>query len=300
MHLRRYRGMDNEIIKGMYDEWLEMRCVNLTLKHGGAVELNVHAEDVAERLMKFVQGSDAIAFVTYGSDDSPPDEIYHVALLMIRQNHGVEYVDCMADPENTSRVTFEQRCSKLCKEVNKEFVGSNELFAYNKDTKEFDYHLPQCTQNVFVDLYYFEDGMYFFREIDIFIDKKRKDMKKLVEEGVFKVEFIEPILTRERGRMEMFAQRYGMHEGRDCIFWASHIASEVFYTDMPVMTWFDGHAWFNTKRNINIMEAGASIIQYITNAMFASLLQCRKYLLTAPVPQLKDTFRKHTEAQVPD
>ena len=236
--------MNPVIIGHMYTEWLEKNCKD-SLTH---TELNVHMPNMHENLETVVK-KDGTAFVIYGKGEyAPSDEVYHVALLISRKAHGVEYVDCMANPLNESQVMFENKCREMCRSCGKSFVGTNELFSYSKTAREYAHFPPQTAEQQFIGLYQHHPE-YFYKEIEQF-----------------------PLAEQER--MILFAERYAHHDGGDCIFWAFHVATQMVELNLPARGWFQRQSWFVES---DIMKQVPKC--NVTNEIFASLLRCQKRIL---------------------
>lgn len=262
--LGQYRGMSNMILANMYTEWLSNDCED-SLDH---IRLNVNKTN-ADELLEAVVRDNGIAFVIYGEGENhPEDELFHVALLISREKHGVEYVDCMANAFNQSQLKFENKCSEICERYGKLFVGSDELFSYSKSEEEYAFFPPQTAEQQFVGLYQ-EYRDHFFEEIKEFMEEYEK---KLIYQGMQKEAAMDKAAV-EQQRMKKFAERYSYHEGGDCIFWAFHLATQLSKMDISAHDWFGTQTWFKEQ---NIMKAGAEILQYVTNKIFASLLRCQK------------------------
>ena len=239
----RYRGMGSFIIANMYEEWIDRDCDNFVNK----ITINVNAPNMHEHLEDIVKGGDETAFVVYGGKNAPEDEIFHIALLMIRRDFGVEYVDCMANPENPSQMKFEAKCRDLCRRYNKTFVSSDELFSYIPSEETYDFFPPQTAEQQFIGFY--------------------KVHRKYFHASIQKSS------ENEQRRMIQFAERYGGHDGGDCVFWASHIAYHLQNDHISAYDWFRQQDWFNEP---DIMRAGSYILKYVTNKIFESLLRCQK------------------------
>lgn len=236
-----YRGMSALIIANMYEEWIDRDCDDFFYK----VRLNVNAPDMHERLDSLIADGDETAFVVYGGKNAPEDEMFHIALLMNRPEF-VEYVDCMANPENPSQTKFEAKCRDLCKKYHRPFVGSDELFSYRPAKGMYAFFPPQTAEQQFVGSY--DDKEYFHKSIQKFS-------------------------ANEQQRMIQFAERYGGHEGGDCVFWASHVAYHLNRDGISAYDWFRQQDWFHET---DIMKAGSHILKYVTNKIFESLLRCQK------------------------
>ena len=219
----------------MYTEWIECNCGDFITRDS----IHVNASNLHELLETFVQGH-GIAFVVY------EDELYHVALLMSRQKFGVEYVDCMANPQNLGQIKFEEKCRDLCAKHNIAFAGSQQLFSYRHDCQEYEFFPPQTAEQQFLGLY---------------LQHKTHFHDKIKDFG-----------ENEKQRMVQFAERYSTHEGGDCIFWAVHIAYHLQKLPISAHQWFRTHHWFAEQ---DIMKAGSYILQYVTNNIFKSLLRCQ-------------------------
>ena len=242
-HLSQYRGMSGMIIANMYEEWVDNDCEN-SLDHK---RLNVNEPNMQEHLEAVVRDT-GIAFVIYGAGKNrPANEIFHVALLISREKHGVEYVDCMANTYNQSQLIFENKCADICRRYNKQFVGTKKLFSYSESEQKYAYFPPQTAEQQFVRQYQ-QHSEHFFKEI--------KDFD-----------------AAEQQRIIQFAKTYGYHDGGDCIFWAFHVANQLTKLDISAYNWFRIQSWFKEQ---NIMKAGAAILQYVTNKIFGSLLRCQK------------------------
>lgn len=250
--LCQYRGMSGMIIANMYQEWIRNDCED-SLDH---TRLNVNKANVHESIEAVVRDT-GIAFVIYGKGENiPADELFHVALLISREKHGVEYVDCMANPFNQSQFIFENKCAEICRRYGKPFVGSDELFSYSESEQEYTYFPPQTAEQQFVGMFH-KYPEYFFEDI--------KDFD-----------------AAEQQRMVRFAEKYSYHDGGDCIFWAFHIAIQLTKLDISAQEWFERQTWFKKH---NELQAGAEILQYVTNKIFASLLRCQKSKLKQVVMQ---------------
>lgn len=262
--LCRYRGMSKMILENMYTEWLRNHCED-SLDH---IRLNVNEKN-ADNLLEKVVKNNGIAFVIYGEGENHPrDELNHVALLISRVKHGVEYVDCMANPFNQSQINFEEKCIKMCGRYGKPFVGSKKLFSYSESEEKYEFFPPQTAEQQFVGLY-LEHPKHFFEEIEEFMEEYEKE---LIDQGMQKEAALDKAAT-EKQRMKKFAERYSYHGGGDCIFWAFHLATQLSKMGISAHKWFKRQTWFEEQ---DIMKAGAEILQYVTNQIFASLLRCQK------------------------
>lgn len=266
MKLSQYRSIDvastkvekrpayGLMIQNMYGEWLHSHCKDFVQK----MDLNVNSPEFNDTLETFIKKDHGIAFIIYGEGQSAPeDELFHVALLINRAKYGVEYVDCMANPTNKSQVNFEKKCKRLSESYEKSFTGTNQIFLY-LDDERYVHFPPQTAEQQFVGL--------FHHHRDYFDSS---------------IANLEP---SERKRMETFAETYGLHEAGDCIFWANHIASQLSKHDISAKIWFSEQPWF---RETHIMKAGAMILHYVTNNIFASLMRCQKSKLKSIQPTKK-------------
>ena len=256
MKLSQYRSIDvastkvekrpayGLMIQNMYDEWIDSDCKDFVQK----IDLNVNSPEFHDTLETFIKKDHGIAFIIYGEGQSAPeDELFHVALLINRAKYGVEYVDCMANPQNRAQVEFEYKVKSISESHKKSFTGTNQIFLYSDETEEYVHFPPQTVEQEFVGLFqYHRDGF----------DSNIANLQ-----------------PSERKRMEMFAETYGLHESGDCIFWANHIASQLLKHDISAKDWFSEQPWFRETHN---MKAGAMILHYVTNKIFASLMRCKK------------------------
>lgn len=256
LQLCKYRSMNKVIIQNMYDEWLEKKC------HSIKVTLSVSSETLDKDIETFLENSDGFAFVEY------QEPHIHVALLMSREAHGVEYVDCMASPKNEEQKKFESKCKDICKKIGKRFTGSEELFGgiLHPYDDTYVFSPPQAAEQQFVGYYNYSPHE-FYKTIYMFEEK----------EGKWKYYFD----TEEQDRMIFYAERYSAHDGGDCVFWASHVASEVQKLDVSAYDWFRKQDWFEihypTKRVYDdIFRVGSHVLKYVTTQIFESLLQCSK------------------------
>lgn len=260
MQLSEYRSVEVKrpayglMLQNMYDEWLHSSCGDFVEK----TDMNVNSPDFDKTLETFIKKDDDVAFVIYGKGPrAPEDELFHIALLINRTKYGVEYVDCMANPKNRAQVEFENKCKHICMSLQKSFTGTNQIFSYSNE-REYVHFPPQTAEQQFVGLFHYHRD---------YFDSSIANLQ-----------------PSERKRMEMFAETYGLHEAGDCIFWANHIASQLLKHDISAKNWFSEQPWFRER---HIMKAGAMILHYVTNKIFASLMRCKKSKMKVIQPTKK-------------
>lgn len=186
-----------------------------------------------------------VAYITYF------EPYYHVALLVYQPSAGLQYVDCMANPHSEQQETMEFKLRQFAENAGIPFVGSVELYGYNSSTNQYSKEPPQAAEQQFIGLYRDHPDCF---------------MSKISE--------WEP---QDQAQIVQHAERYYMHSGGDCQFWAHHIAYAMISHGTSAREWFQGQTWWNEDGEI---QRGALVTQYIARAVAEDILRCRRQRLS--------------------
>lgn len=225
-------------LTGSYEEWLQLGCQDMV----PAEDIVAGGSEIGAVLDRF---RTKVAYITYF------EPYYHVALLVYQPRAGLQYVDCMANPRSEQQKAMECELRRFAENADIPFVGSEELYGYNDSKDEYNKEPPQAAEQQFIGLYHHYPEWF------------TSEVSKL-----------EP---QVRAQIVQYAERYNMHSGKDCKFWAHHIAYAMISKGISAQEWFEDQTWWTVP---NGMQRGALITQYIARAVAEDILRCRKQRLS--------------------